>query len=149
MENLNFIHDVKLKPDANLLRLETEADIDSFTEEYGFNILQAAGFHSHLPEKSDGIRWDLVADKYQGILIPTYHWSRRMFVSSSWYYPWDCASGCIWDADAIESITCRSDISAGYEIDPEQTPEAIRRRIREAAEWIRKEQEKDDVQAGR
>jgi hypothetical protein len=45
---------IELKPDADILWLRTELQLDEFT---------------------------------------------------SWYYGWDCASGCIWDVDAIERVT--------------------------------------------
>jgi hypothetical protein len=147
MENLNYIHDVKIKSDANLLRLESPEDIDNFTDEYGLDILTAVGVRQRHPipefakRRKDGIQWNVVADKYQGILIPAYHWSRRLDFNTAWYYAWDCASGCIWDADAVESVTVRSEVSAGYEADPEQTPEAISRRLREASAQIKKLQE--------
>ena len=40
------------------------------------------------------IRWRLVALCYDGIEIAPYQWSRRL--EYSWYYGWDCASGCLW-----------------------------------------------------
>lgn len=66
-------------------------EIDSFTHRYGI-----PGFFG-----SPMINWPAVAIEYQGVIVAPYSWERR----NSWYYPWDCASGCIWDAAAIESIT--------------------------------------------
>lgn len=54
----------------------------------------------------DHINWPMVADRYQGIVIAPYLWSRRMD-GGLWYYGWDCASGCIWDAAAVASVTAR------------------------------------------
>lgn len=48
------------------------------------------------------IDWVAVAKDYPGIIIAPYQWSCRM--DMSWYYGWDCASGCIWNADAIASV---------------------------------------------
>jgi hypothetical protein len=48
------------------------------------------------------IDWQRVAEQHQGIIITPYQWECRY--SIDWYYIWDCASGCIWDPDAIESI---------------------------------------------
>lgn len=46
-----------------------------------------------------GIDWPAVARKYDGIIIAPYSWGHRLDLS--WYYTWDCASGCIWNLDAI------------------------------------------------
>ncbi|QBI98814.1 hypothetical protein SEA_BOBBY_184 [Mycobacterium phage Bobby] len=50
----------------------------------------------------DWIDWGKVAADYGGIIIAPYQWSRRM--DPHWYYTWDCASGCIWNLEAIESL---------------------------------------------
>jgi hypothetical protein len=136
--DLNFIHDVTFKPGASILRLNNAADIDAFSKEYSFSIF------ADLPDapplflmQRDGIRWDKVAERYQGILIPNYIWEKRM--DPFWYYPWDCASGCIWNVDAIESIKCRSTESAGF-----TTREMnLKVRLKEAAEAIKRENKRD------
>ena len=72
------------------------------------------GFHSRfkLVRYADSsypredIDWAAVARCYQGIIIPTYHFEFRFDTHvSDWYYGWDCASGCIWDAGAIASVS--------------------------------------------
>lgn len=45
------------------------------------------------------IDWRKVADRYDGIIIAPYSWEHRL--DARWYYTWDCASGCIWNLDAI------------------------------------------------
>ena len=80
------------------IRLRTPAratvGLDRFTAEYGDN-----------ERYCRMIQWDRVAERYQGIVITPYIWSRRLEPETHWYYPWDCASGCIWDGEAVESIT--------------------------------------------
>jgi hypothetical protein len=50
------------------------------------------------------IRWGKVAAEYSGIIIVPYFYNYRF--NSSWYYGWDCASGCIWVAkDVVKNIT--------------------------------------------
>lgn len=93
LDTLRCVHDITLVPDAKMLRLSNAAEIDLFTAEYG-----ASHFHARV------IRWLDVANRYQGIIIAPYVWSRRLAGGASWYYPWDCASGCIWDAAAIQSV---------------------------------------------
>jgi hypothetical protein len=87
---------VTLAPNANVLRLSGQIDLDRFTDEYG-DPEQDRTYHTRF------IRWNQVAEKYDGIIISPYIWARRLELM--WYYGWDCASGCIWNARAIESVT--------------------------------------------
>ena len=48
------------------------------------------------------IDWPKVAGEYGGVEICPYMSSKRM--SSDWYYPWDVASGCIWDPSAVKGL---------------------------------------------
>lgn len=143
--DLNFIHDVKFKPDANLLRLENAQDIDIFTDQYGYSLMATMLAHDPSVSEShrawrenrrDAVHWDKVAEKYDGILIPNYIFERRFMHGADWYYPWDCASGCVWSCDAVESITVRPIESAGYvtrEFDMKKAMKALR----EATEKMR------------
>lgn len=90
-------HRVWLAPGANLLWCDCANDLDCLTERYG---AERSGFSW----RQIAIDWARVAGDYQGIIIAPYIWSRRLHDAYSWYYSWDCASGCIWDADAIELI---------------------------------------------
>jgi hypothetical protein len=92
LDRLEHTAEIHLRQDARILRLTSAQEIDSFTADYGsINSI-------------DGIHWQRVADQYQGIIIAPYVWSRQFY--PLWYYGWDCASGCIWDAQAIDSWTC-------------------------------------------
>lgn len=95
VDSLANEHVVTLKPDARILRIESAAGIDAFTDQYGI-----AADRGHVY----GIDWAAVAAEYQGIIITPYQWSRRLRPGSSWYYGWDCASGCIWDLSAVASV---------------------------------------------
>lgn len=89
--NFEHAYEVRLAEAANVLRLRGGDDIDRFAQEWKW--------------RNDGmIDWRAVAAKYQGIIIAPYSWSHRL-EAGIWYYGWDCASGCIWDARAIESAT--------------------------------------------
>lgn len=90
---------VTLTEDANILFLNREADMMNFQQEFGTTEDIDLPSHSY---KQTAIKWFEVANKYQGIIIPTYLWSCRMRMD--WYYTWDCASGCIWDLSAIQKI---------------------------------------------
>lgn len=96
---LSYAHDVVLSPKANILRLSKADDIYSFGSEFPAN--ESNSFRMH-------IDWPAVARKYQGIIIAPYIWEVRLEPSAGWYYAWDCASGCVWDVAAIESITLRA-----------------------------------------
>lgn len=45
------------------------------------------------------IDWSRVRAEWAGIEIAPYQYECRLDVA--WYYPWDCASGCIWDLSVI------------------------------------------------
>lgn len=103
LAGLACVHDVTLKGDAHILRISDPAGIDAFTAEF-------AGL-DYDGRRNLGrvwrIDWPRVAKLYQGVVIAPYIWERRLDMVSSWYYGWDCASGCIWDASAIASIRLR------------------------------------------
>jgi hypothetical protein len=88
---------VILKPNARICHLETVEQIDGFTKRF---------LHQwdRMPDSTLWLNWAEVAKHWQGIIIAPYQWERRMDMSCSWYYGWDCASGCIWDADAIKAL---------------------------------------------
>ena len=92
LERLANRYIVNLKPHAKTLVLHNK-DFDTFRYTYG---IADHEFYFH------NIYWHKVASDYQGIIIPKYHWDMRF--EHDWYYSWDCASGCIWDMSAIESI---------------------------------------------
>ena len=95
---LRYEHEITLADKANILYLHTPADLHAFTEEYKVTPPGIIEYDSNM-----FINWHRVAHKYQGIIITPYIWSERLG-KLTWYYPWDCASGCIWDSRAIKSV---------------------------------------------
>lgn len=95
---LTFRHRVTLAAGANVKVLPTVDAMDEFEAMYLAPSVPGRATGRSYP----GIDWARVAKLYDGILIPTYQWMRR---DRDWYYGWDCASGCIWNLDAIESVT--------------------------------------------
>lgn len=96
---LQVKHRVTLNPTANVLYLSSVAELDSFHEMFRFETdfdRECNSGPAFWP-----IDWNTVIGKYDGIIIAPYIWERRIM---SWYYGWDCASGCIWNLDAIESF---------------------------------------------
>lgn len=97
LDRFDFDHEIVLSNDANILHLCDIGQIDRFHKEY--SECDNARFDSEL------IKWNRVAEDYQGIIIAPYQWDRRLDGKvSDWYYGWDCASGCIWDETAIHDI---------------------------------------------
>lgn len=97
-------HEVTLSPGAKILRIATEGALREFSHTFGFER------YPRLPEYPDhvnvaGIAWDHLSHCYQGIIIAPYQWECRLDDRVGWYYGWDCASGCIWDASAVATIT--------------------------------------------
>lgn len=91
-------HRVHLASNHKVLHLTTSWDVLDFRHEY--QGLKRWGTNNQWTDIY--IRWEDVARDYQGIIIAPYQWSLRM--EENWYYGWDCASGCIWDATAIACV---------------------------------------------
>ena len=91
-----YRHRVRLADDARILTLTSVEALDDFTERYG------EAWPGMYRDKMSRINWHEVAATWQGIVIAPYQWRRRLALT--WYYGWDCASGCIWDARAIASV---------------------------------------------
>lgn len=98
-------YEVSLASAANILWLRTPEELDRFTESFGFVSEFEARMGARWPhsQPSRSIDWQAVAGEYDGIIIPTYQWSRRNTLD--WYYTWDCASGCVWNLDVIGLLT--------------------------------------------
>lgn len=116
--SLRYEHEVKLSDKAKILCIRNAKELNDFADKYGYSLLdelaKARGEETFTEEMRrkygrfskhiDAIDWRQVAKKYHGIIITPYISAERLG-DNSWYYPWDCASGCIWNARAIESVT--------------------------------------------
>ena len=99
-------HAVTLAPGANVLRLANADELRAFDSEFGTSpMFVLPGEAIRTQEIHMAVEWARVAERWQGVIIAPYIWSLRLDLLVSWYYPWDCSSGCIWDAAAIASIT--------------------------------------------
>ena len=84
--------------ESRILKIATPADLLLFTK----------AFEVPFPARElydYNIDWTRVAAMYGGIEIAPYHYSMRLDCQTSWYYPWDVASGCVWDTSAITLCT--------------------------------------------
>jgi len=77
--------------DSRMLFLRSVSEILDFTHRYG-------------TRDEYRIDWPAVARDFDGIEICPYQWDLRRKHETSWYYPWDVASGCIWRPEAIADI---------------------------------------------
>lgn len=99
LDKLKHSHVITLDSSANLLILNTPDKMWQFTKQYG----RAIDWRSDYLIYCD---WSAISKLYQGILIYPYFYQFRLGWSEfAWYYPWDCASGCIWDINAITDFS--------------------------------------------
>lgn len=93
LDELAVAHHVNLSATADLLTLRRRSDLDAFAAE---NLADSS------TGEDSGIDWRAVARRWDGILIAPYQGSLRR--KHGWYTYWDCASGCVWNLDAIASV---------------------------------------------
>ena len=91
LEKANYLYEVKLGEE--IIQISSDDEFDNFQSEFGFG----SGW------RGPAINWkEIQEQEYNGIEICPYNWERRM--KSDWYYPWDVASGCIWDPSGVSDI---------------------------------------------
>ena len=80
--------------DYEILFITNNDDFKKFEKMYGIPN----------PQYPDEVKidWPKVASQYGGIEICPYLHDQRM--DSDWYYSWDVASGCIWNASGIKEL---------------------------------------------
>lgn len=86
----DYLYEITLNP-SRMLFIDDPLDFMKFEKAYGV-------FYG----RDKIIDWSKVAERYGGIEICPYRYEMRM--RSTWYYPWDVASGCIWDPSAVSDI---------------------------------------------
>lgn len=102
LERWTHAHEITLRDGALVLWLKGPYAIDDFTRKFKATPEYLKG--QDFDHRGYYINWQAVAAEYPGIIIAPYCWPRRLYDGTGWYYGWDCASGCIWDASAIESV---------------------------------------------
>jgi hypothetical protein len=101
LDNLAQVSEVVLKEDALVLHISTYGQLQDFAREYRAPSPEWSRSDSSYMQ-SYWMDWARVASEFQGILIAPYSWSARH--DYMWYNGWDCASGCIWDAEALDMV---------------------------------------------
>lgn len=99
---------ITLPPRLNVLRLKTLSALHNFTEKYQFTPpgVPQSEWLNHF------IDWGKVKSAYDGIIISPYQWRARLSEGTFWYYPWDCASGCVWN---LAGVTAAEDTNWHYQ----------------------------------
>lgn len=108
---LKYRYAVKLKPSAKILFISTTDELEAFSLKYKGNDIEDYRQFTKIfddPPYIYHIKWEDIYALYDGIIIAPYNWGCRMGQSTSWYYGWDCASGCIWNIDAMEPLILES-----------------------------------------
>jgi len=97
----NYFYEIDID-ESKILILSNENEIISFHQKYNKNIFDSkiirSTFHS--------IDWNRVKKDYSGIEIQNYDNDiMGLRLAYTWYYSWDCSSGCIWSENAVKNIT--------------------------------------------
>lgn len=106
IDDLKCVHEVTVRDDANLLYISGSIELDRFTEQY--RLIDTKQLPLGYTSRYGLIDWSRVAADCGGIVIAPYCWERRLAWRTHWYYGWDCASACIWDAWQVAAVRARS-----------------------------------------
>jgi len=102
LEYLRCVHQIHFREDANILHLKTADELIEFSKNYPVPN-ERNPWHIEL-DASFQLDWLKVKADYQGIIIAPYQWGCRLAIETSWYYGWDCSSGCVWDLSCIKEF---------------------------------------------
>jgi hypothetical protein len=87
-----YKYEIVLKEQRNVLFLSDSEQVINFTKKYLYDPFNTPCLDTLY---SKWIDWEKVSQKYQGIIISPYQSACRELSG------WDCASGCIWDEEAV------------------------------------------------
>ena len=82
---------------CKILRITSSRELVDFTTIYK-DVKHPYGYGTFF------IKWNEVANEYDGIEISPYLWGHRLNFETRWHSGWDCASGCIWRPSAVKII---------------------------------------------
>lgn len=98
---------IDLVPDARILTLPSAEAVLAFGVEHALRKM----WTTPIPP-GEAIDWDRVEARWQGIVIAPFQATLRTDPRCRWYFGWDCACACIWDAGAILRTTTIDDATA-------------------------------------
>jgi hypothetical protein len=88
-------YEITLADEDKIRFIDGRKQLSEFTKKYG---LKPSG------ERQIAIDWVKVATEHQGLIIAPYIAEHTRYPTLFWYGAWGCASGCIWNKDAISEI---------------------------------------------
>ena len=88
-------YEITLKDENKIRFIDGRKQLSEFIKKYG---LKPRG------EPRIAIDWVKVATEHQGLIIAPYIAEHTRYPTLFWYGAWGCASGCIWNKDAISEI---------------------------------------------
>ena len=91
MERLSVSTEIVFKPGARVLRVGDAAGLRALVEQY------------RREHDLSGLDWHRIGMAYDAVVIAPYISECRLAGDTFWYYSWDCASGCAWNTDVIET----------------------------------------------
>jgi hypothetical protein len=100
LENLKSLFQITLNPNAKILWLHDETVFKDFEKEYGYHE-EGIDIHGDNCTLSLSIAWERIITDYQGIIVSAV--LPKLYNMGLWYDTWCCASGCIWDLQAVEN----------------------------------------------
>lgn len=103
----DYAYEVTLDPAVPLLRLTSLEQVVRFANQYAADPAEVPGLPTEVVAqllRVAAIDWRRVAADHPGILIAPFQRRLRGDYEFRWYYGWDCASGCVWDARAIAGV---------------------------------------------
>lgn len=96
MDEIIEFHNRYAKPIKGMEELVDQIQMPCWTEEDQLNLKKFTMSTFHYPD------WKKVSKEYDGIEIDPYQNSLRLHLT--WYYTWDCASGCVWNTQDLKLI---------------------------------------------
>ena len=103
VESLDVSQTVTLVPGASVLFIKNASELAEFHARFATNPHRDVSIPGLRDVSYLAIDWRKVAESFGGVVIAPYQAAARFKLS--WYYGWDCASGCIWDLSVIESLS--------------------------------------------
>lgn len=91
---LKYQTEISFVENAGILWIENASRIDCITAKYA-------------EVRDDGkqsIKWRCVAEEFAGIIIAPLCAERCDYEQTRWYACWECSSGCVWRAGAIQTL---------------------------------------------
>jgi len=97
--NLKYEFQVKPKPHAKILILDSDDAYKNFEKIYGC-YAESSETHGKNRPRAFSIRWDKIIEDYQGLALPRVlpKLNNRGIFNDTWC----CTSACIWDLQAVE-----------------------------------------------